>query len=168
MIAFSLFLHHLGIWEGSTFHSFEKTHTNDCLSTVVLFSIGEQRTCSFVLHKHVESNSPYRACVCGGALMLGHWCTAEGVQHDGPLVSRAWDEDIVNSPVILVQAIMSWLPPAEASSNLFSIRREKDIHKSIRKRWQWEKPLSHMWIKYKQPVIDTSCHTEGEGGEGTS
>lgn len=62
--------------------------------------------------------------------MLWYWGAAKGVQHDCPLVRRARDEDIVNGPVILVKAIMSWLPPSEASGNLFSIRREKDIHKS--------------------------------------
>lgn len=65
--------------------------------------------------------------------MLGHRGTAEGVQHDRPLVGRARDEDVVDGPVILIQAVVSWLPPAEASGNLLSIRREKDIHEPVRK-----------------------------------
>lgn len=62
--------------------------------------------------------------------MLGHRGAAEGVQHDSSLVRRTRNENIVDGPVILIQAIMSWLPPAEASSYLFGIRWEQDIHES--------------------------------------
>lgn len=132
----SLFLYLLGICK--RFHSplFWKGPKSKLHFHWIFIQHYEKCTCSFILHKHVKSNSPDRASICWGAFVLGHWGAAEGVQHDCPLVSRAWDEDIINGPVVLIQAIMSRLPPAEASSNLFSIRREKDIHESVRK-WWW-------------------------------
>lgn len=94
------------------------------------FSLSETFTCSFVLHKHIESNPAHWAGVGRRALVLGQRGAAEGVQHDRPLVGRARDEHVVDGPVVLVQAIVSRLPPAEASSHLFSIRGEEDIHES--------------------------------------
>lgn len=125
------------IWEsgeGTPFHSFEKTQIRTHFHWIFV-QHGWGRTCRFVLHKHVKGNSPHRAGVRGGALVLGHGGAAEGVQHDRPLVGGAWDEDIVEGPVVLIQAVVPGLPPAEASSDLFSIGREKDIHKSARQWW---------------------------------
>lgn len=94
----------------------------------------ETFTCSFVFHEHVNGDPSGGPCIGRGALMLWQRGAAEGVEHHCPLVSWAGDQHVVNSPVVLVQAIVFGLPPAEACPNGFGIIGKEDVHKAEIKR----------------------------------
>lgn len=90
-------------------------------------------TCSFVFHEHVEGDPASGPCVSRGALVLRQGSAAEDVEHHCPLVSWARDQHVVDGPVVLVQAIVFRLPPAEASPNGLGIVGKEDVHKAEKK-----------------------------------